>query len=109
MTFAILILLVLPIFCEAQFKDKFKRKTEDAVEEGVNSLFGNKKKEKENSEADTNEETGSNTDENSQKTATTTEEEKALLKWAKYDFVLGDQIIFEDDLLFEENGEFPSR
>ncbi len=109
MTFAILILFVLPIFCEAQLKDKFKRKTEDAVEEGVNSLFGNKKKEKENSEADKKEETGSNTDENSQKTATTTEEEKAVLKWAKYDFVPGDQIIFEDDLQFEENGEFPSR
>jgi outer membrane protein OmpA-like peptidoglycan-associated protein len=32
-----------------------------------------------------------------------------VLKWAKYDFVPGDKIIFEDDLMFEENGEFPSR
>ncbi|MEA1897200.1 MAG: OmpA family protein, partial [Bacteroidota bacterium] len=29
--------------------------------------------------------------------------------WAKYDFVPGDKIIFEDDLIGEENGEFPSR
>lgn len=29
--------------------------------------------------------------------------------WSKYNFVPGDEIIFEDDLLDEENGEFPSR
>jgi len=31
------------------------------------------------------------------------------LTWSKYDFVPGDKIIFEDNLLNEENGEFPSR
>lgn len=31
------------------------------------------------------------------------------LKWSKYDFVPGDKIIFEDNLIGEENGEFPSR
>jgi OOP family OmpA-OmpF porin len=31
------------------------------------------------------------------------------LKWAKYDFVPGDKVIFEDDQRNEENGEFPSR
>ena len=31
------------------------------------------------------------------------------LNWAKYDFIPGDKIIFDDDLSFEENGEFPSR
>ena len=36
--------------------------------------------------------------------------EKALaLNWSKYDFVPGDKIIFEDNQLGEENGEFPSR
>jgi len=29
--------------------------------------------------------------------------------WSKYNFVPGDEIIFEDDLSTEENGEFPSR
>ena len=29
--------------------------------------------------------------------------------WSKYDFIPGDKVIFEDDLLGEENGEFPSR
>ncbi len=32
-----------------------------------------------------------------------------ILSWSKYDFVPGDKIIFEDNLLGEENGEFPSR
>ena len=32
-----------------------------------------------------------------------------LKAWSKYDFVPGDEIIFQDDLRDEENGEFPSR
>jgi OOP family OmpA-OmpF porin len=32
-----------------------------------------------------------------------------ILSWSKYDFVPGDKIIFEDNLIGEENGEFPSR
>jgi outer membrane protein OmpA-like peptidoglycan-associated protein len=31
------------------------------------------------------------------------------LQWAKYDFVPGTEIIFEDDFREEKNGEFPSR
>ncbi|MCK5105240.1 MAG: OmpA family protein, partial [Cyclobacteriaceae bacterium] len=29
--------------------------------------------------------------------------------WSKFDFVPGDVVIFEDDLILEENGEFPSK
>ncbi len=32
-----------------------------------------------------------------------------VLNWAKYDFVSGSEIIFEDDFAGEQNGEFPSR
>jgi len=35
--------------------------------------------------------------------------EAPKLVWAKYDFVPGNKIIFEDNLVGEENGEFPSR
>lgn len=35
--------------------------------------------------------------------------DKPELKWSKFDFVPGDKIIFEDNQLHEENGEFPSR
>lgn len=108
--FSILLIFLIPIFCEAQLKNTFRRKTDDAIDEGVNSLFGKKKKGKdkntENANSSESEEVTVNQNESS--TATNTEE-KAELKWAKYDFVPGDQIIFEDDLMFEENGEFPSR
>jgi OmpA-OmpF porin, OOP family len=32
-----------------------------------------------------------------------------LQPWSKYNFVAGDEIIFQDDLINEESGEFPSR
>jgi len=35
--------------------------------------------------------------------------EPPALSWSKYDFVPGDKIIFEDNQIGEENGEFPSR
>ena len=101
----VLLIFIFPLFCDAQLKKTFKRKSEDAIDEGINSLFGKKKKDKNKSSenAEAPDETGTNPDENA------SQEEKAELKWAKYDFVPGDQIIFEDDLMFEENGEFPSR
>lgn len=34
---------------------------------------------------------------------------KLTLNWAKYDFVPGDKVIYEDNMVGEENGEFPSR
>ena len=37
------------------------------------------------------------------------DQKKELKLWSKYDFVPGDIIILEDDLMNEESGEFPSR
>ena len=112
--YAFLFFFISPIISEAQLKNVFKRKSEDAaeeaIEEGVDSIFGKKKKKgEEETEAEATEETSSPEGSASETAAATTEEEKAVLKWAKYDFVPGDQIIFEDNLLVEENGEFPSR
>ena len=41
--------------------------------------------------------------------AGTSESQDPVLIWSKYDFVPGDKVIFEDNLVEEENGEFPSR
>lgn len=102
-----------------QKTDKAIDKTFDAVEDGVGSLFKkkNKKKEddsKEDESAEQKSENGQNegdakpsNDENSN--ATTPTQEKPVLTWAKYDFVPGDVIIFEDNLDGEVNGEFPSK
>jgi outer membrane protein OmpA-like peptidoglycan-associated protein len=112
--YTFLFFFISPVICDAQLKNVFKRKSEDAAEEaideGVDSIFGKKKKKDKNeTEAEATEETSSPNGNASETAAATTEEEKAELKWAKYDFVPGDQIIFEDNLLDEENGEFPSR
>jgi len=108
----ILLIFLLPILCEAQLKNTLKKQSDKAVDEGVNSLFGKKKKGKdkniENADPAESEEVKDKQNEGDNEISEANEE-KAVLKWAKYDFVPGDQIIFEDDLMFEENGEFPSR
>jgi OOP family OmpA-OmpF porin len=110
----LLFIFIFPSFSEAQLKNILKRKSEDVVEEGidegVDSILGKNKDKKDEKAEDAEEaESEEQTTEGDAATTAGTAEEKAVLKWAKYDFVPGDQIIFEDDLMFEENGEFPSR
>jgi len=87
--------------------DKGIDKGLDKLEEGLGGLFGKKKKknkkknEQENQAAQTNEQMAKTNDQE--------EEVTPALNWAKYDFVPGDKVIFEDNLKEEENGEFPSR
>ena len=109
-------IFIAPSLSEAQLKNILKRKSEKAVDkgidEGINSIFEEKKNDKDEKVEDTESETTESEEKATNKSATSTSasaEEKAELKWAKYDFVPGDQIIFEDNLLNEENGEFPSR
>jgi outer membrane protein OmpA-like peptidoglycan-associated protein len=96
--------------------DKGINKGFDGIEDGIGSLFKkkNKKGKKEKNEPPVEESTTSGT--SSEESSTPDVQEVAsdkkstpLLIWSKYDFVPGDKIIFEDDLIGEENGEFPSR
>ncbi|MCK5457715.1 MAG: OmpA family protein, partial [Melioribacteraceae bacterium] len=89
--------LTIPVTYHAQFFDKLKKELEKEITKDAEKPADKEKQTEEKSET--------NTDESS------TEEKgkEAELKWSKYDFVPGDQVIFEDDLLSEENGEFPSR
>lgn len=94
--------------------DKGIDKSFDAIEEGIGSLFGKKKKKKKNKGKEENVNTSSettqgnsieNTSEQAAATAPTMN-----VEWAKFDFVPGDEVIFEDaPSADEENGEFPSR
>jgi len=89
----------------------------DKLEEGIKGVF--KKKDKKSKGDTIEEEAASENDakvsdsESSQpeKTADSKSTNKSApaLSWAKYDFLPGDQVIFEDNLKKEENGEFPSR
>jgi len=89
----------------------------DKIEEGVRGIFKKKDKkkndDKESAEVTSvEEESPGNAESNSQEVSSTSkssQQKTSTLSWAKYDFVPGDQVIFEDNLLGEENGEFPSR
>ncbi len=84
----------------------------DKLEQGIKGIF--KKKNKKDTGKDENAE-AAGTEEaagTSGKQSTGGKEGRAtdpVLLWSKYDFVPGDQVIFEDNLAGEENGEFPSR
>jgi len=88
--------------------DKTVDKTLDKVEDGADNAvkgIGKKKeagKETENTEGSTTQE--QKTTNSEQVTAA-----KPTLTWAKYDFVPGTEIIFEDNQEGEQNGEFPSK
>ncbi|MDY0099999.1 MAG: OmpA family protein [Bacteroidales bacterium] len=77
----------------------------DKLEEGIGGIFKKKKKDKSADE----EAEPVNEQQKENVPATAVKETGPSLNWAKYDFVPGDQVIFEDNLAGEENGEFPSR
>lgn len=86
----------------------------NAIEEGIKGAFKKKdKKEKNNPARDEeqgketeNEDVADDADVTGKKSDA---KSSPVLSWSKYDFVPGDQIIFEDNLANEQNGEFPSR
>ena len=95
------------------FSLKIKKESHRVINRNIDKLFGNKKnKEKEaEQQQEQQEQQAQQEDASGQESqaVTATEEARPELKWAKYDFVPGDRIIFEDNLAGEENGEFPSR
>jgi len=94
---------------------KIEKKSVEKIEDGIGSLFNKNKKNTEEEKEVQTKETVPEVDGSVQKPANTSTDtpsvskEKPTLSWAKYDFVPGDKIIFEDNLVGEENGEFPSR
>ena len=87
--------------------DKAVDKTLDKAEESVDDAVTGKKKEVK-AEGDSKPETSAESN-GSSKASNETAASKPTLTWAKYDFVPGTEIIFEDDFSSEQNGEFPSR
>ncbi len=113
------LLIANPAFSQIDLLKKVRKKTEQKTDEQVDNeldkLFGKKKKkDKTATSGDATVqpavmETETPATETGTTTETIAEEKTGVLTWAKYDFVPGDKIIFEDDLIGEENGEFPSR
>jgi len=109
------LLAVQPSLGQENPAQKIKKESHKAINEGIDKLFGKKKKKKEEAPPAQQESNTQQTQqqvqaaEQAQQAGTAAEEKKPELKWAKYDFVPGDRVIFEDNLEGEENGEFPSR
>ena len=97
----LIVLLLIGINLQAQYYPYSSKVKKIEREVKKNQKKDKEKQEDKNKE---NSEVKSNLDEKEQ-----AEEVKPQLNWAKYDFVPGDKVIFEDDLVGEENGEFPSR
>lgn len=119
LTLALGLLIANPAHTQIDLLKKVKKKTEqkadEAVDDELDKIFGDKeKKDKTTTQEDATEqpatmETDAPSDEAGKTTEAPAAEKTGVLSWAKYDFVPGDKVIFEDDLAGEENGEFPSR
>jgi outer membrane protein OmpA-like peptidoglycan-associated protein len=95
----VFVLLSLSTIADAQLGDMMKKKVQKKAEKEVEKtiddvLNEDERKAKEDTSITEGEES--------------TESER-LKVWSKYDFVPGDEIIFEDNLTGEQNGEFPSK
>ncbi len=135
--FALIIVLSFAISAnlQAQFLDKLAKKaqktaekvvekrTEKRVEKTVNDVFDKTEEGIDKASKSDDKQTSSSSKTKTKKTTTkketaqtdeiseTTQQETVnpTLTWSKYDFVPGAQIIFEDNLAGEQNGEFPSK
>lgn len=83
----------------------------DKIEDGIGNMFRKKKKDKNKQEPAADEGGGAEQAEEQAPAnqEEVVEEDAPQLNWAKYDFVPGDEIIFDDNQFDEENGEFPSK
>ncbi len=135
--FSVTIIFAIPSNTQAQFWEKLKKHVEKKVErevenrtnkkadQAVDKVFDSAEKsvedavtgKSENKKAESNSKEN-NQDSKSSKKNNAGEEEvvnsesegETKIIWSKYDFVPGDQVIFEDGpSTDEENGEFPSR
>ncbi len=92
--------------------NKAVSKSFDKMEEGIKGAIKNDDKSVESDKDQKNAEAGKsqdNKDTAAQGSVNEAKNNSPVLSWAKYDFVPGDKVIFEDNLEGEENGEFPSR
>ena len=94
--------------------DELIDKSFNKLEDGVGNLFKKKdkknKKDGNNKEEDNSSNNSSSTDDGEESGEKLEETIEPTVTWSKYDFVSGDEVIFEDaPSKDEENGEFPSR
>jgi OOP family OmpA-OmpF porin len=94
--------------------DKAVDKSFDKMEDGIKGIFKKKDDKASDGNKNADDSTVGNAEnqanENNQTAGGKGNKNNPLsLTWNKFDFVPGDKIIYEDNLISEENGEFPSR
>jgi OOP family OmpA-OmpF porin len=120
-TISLILMLCLSIDSMAQFdlEKKLKKKgnkelnkaADDAIDKSFDAIknAGKDDNSKSDETSTQNKKANEIEAENNSSVTIRAEEKENLKVWSKYDFVSGDKIIFEDNLIGEENGEFPSR
>lgn len=108
---------------EDRAKKKVERKVDDAVDKTVDNAFEGaedavkgegKDKDKENKTADATDkdekkEKAQDDESAAEITSKASASKTADISWNKFDFIAGDEVIFEDNLIGETVGEFPSQ
>lgn len=108
------LLVVQPVCAQENPTEKVKKESHKVINRNIDKLFNRKKKkdqpaqEEQQQQQQQGQQQGEDPGQD-QQAGTAGVEAKPELKWAKFDFVPGDRVIFEDNLEGEENGEFPSR
>ena len=94
---------------------EINKATDDAIDETAETIKSGGKDNDENTEENKSTTSGSKetsdvkVEATSENTTSNNVIETEMVIWTNYDFVAGEKIIFEDLLVGEENGEFPSR
>ncbi|MCP4310719.1 MAG: OmpA family protein [Bacteroidetes bacterium] len=105
------LLVIQPVCAQDTPTQTIQKESHKAINRNIGKLFGNNKTKDEPKPEQPQSEAPDQhqAEEAGQDQQSGTEEAIPELKWAKYDFVPGDRVIFDDNLEGEENGEFPSR
>ena len=114
----ILFFLLLFVFCSSSIgyarfdilniiKDTVEKKIEDEADDSTEKALKGEGEEEGQKNRQSGAESPKEIDTGKTNSSSAGDKER-LQAWSKYDFVPGDQIIFQDDLMGEENGEFPS-
>ena len=89
-------------------KDKTEQKTLEVVDKTTDDLLSGKNPLKKKSEGKAEEAAGQTEEQAEEAAQKPAEKKQANVNWNNYDFVSGDEIIFEDTQAGEKVGEFPS-
>jgi len=90
-------------------ENKINNKINKKVDEGLEKVFDEDSEEEKEKGEEQSEPTQGNQDSGESIEEGDTPEAGPALNWSKYDFIPGSEVIFEDNQVGEENGEFPSR